>query len=147
MGNYANWDDVVNRYPKAHTKGGASEMSDSYITGVEAWMDSYLAKQFTTPVAGTPPLLQSVCVDLVYCKIAFNRDKGVPELKKEALGILMSICSGELILVDDSGVQVPSVGLAAWAQHEDYEHSFSELGPLNDLIDPDLLEDLASDRS
>lgn len=147
MGDYATWEHVIDRYPKADARADSDEMQDSYINGVEALMNSFLAKQFTTPVTGSPPLLESICVDLVYCKLAFNRDKGVPKLEEKTLNLLKEICEGNLLLTDSNGEQIASVGLAVWSEYQDYQRSFSELGPLCDRVDPDLLEDLSSDRS
>ena len=147
MGNYANWDDVVNRYPKDNKVADAPEMSDSYITGVEASMDSYLGKVFTVPLTGEPPLLKDICIDLVHCKIAFNREKGIPDLKKAAIDLLMKIVNSEILLLDSSGTAISTTGQAVWSTTEDYDDAFSMLGTPEDLVDPDLLEDLANDRS
>ena len=147
MGNYADWEDVTSRYPKVNDVADADELQASYVEGVEAWMDSYLAKQFTTPVSGTPPLLKDICIDLVYCKVAFNREKGIPKLKEDTLMILKDICSNAILMSDSDGTVITSNGQAVWSTTEDYDATFSMLGPLNDLIDPDLLEDLINDRS
>jgi phage gp36-like protein len=147
MGNYANWDDVTARYPKAATKVDADEMQESYIAGAEAIMNGYLAKQFTTPVTGEPPLLEDICVDLTYCKIAFNQDKGVPKLKEAAMQLLKDICAGAILLTDADGAEVTSVGQAAWSSDEDYHRTHSDLGPDQDFVDPDRLNDLVSERT
>jgi len=147
MGNYANWDDVTARYPKVATKVDAEEMQDSYISGAEGIMNAYLAKQFTTPVTGEPPLLEDICVDLTYCKIAFNQDKGVPKLKESAMSLLKDICSGAILLTDADGVIVASEGQVVWSSEQNYNPTHSDLGPDQDFVDPDRLDDLASDRS
>ena len=147
MGNYADWGDVVARYPKASTKVDAEEMQDSYIAGVEGIMNSYLSKQYTTPIAGKPPLLEDIAVDLTYCKIAFNQDKGVPELKKDTMQLLKDIMSGELSLTDSDGELVTMLGGAVWSSEETYLPTHTDMGPLDDRIDPNRLDDLASERS
>ena len=147
MGNYANWDDVTARYPKVETKVDAEEMQDSYIAGVEGIMDSFLAKQFTTPVTGEPPLLEDICVDLTYCKIAFNQDKGVPKLKESAMGLLKMLSTGEILLIDSAGAAVSSNGQAVRSSEEDYHRTHSDLGPMEDFVDPDRLDDLVSERT
>ena len=147
MGNYANWDNVTDRYPKAGSFVGSVEMQDSYIAGAEAIINAYISKRFDVPISGEPPLLQDLTVDLTYCKLAFNKDKGVPKLKESVLDMLKMIMSGELLLLDSDGEQVTDYGQATWSSEGDYNMTHSELGPLDDLIDPDRLDDLADDRS
>jgi len=147
MGDYADWDDVAARYPKVSTKVDAIEMQDSYIAGAEGIMNAYLAKQFTTPITGEPPLLEDICVDLTYCKIAFNQDKGIPVLKSSAMQLLKDIVAGEILLTDAAGAVVAAAGGVAWSSEGTYNKTHSDLGPLDDLVDPDRLTDLASDRS
>lgn len=147
MGDYANWEDVTGRFPSVHKISDAVEMSDSYITGIEAIMNSYLAKVFTTPISDKPPLLTDICVDLVYSKIAVNKDKASGKVKDAAIELLKSIINSEVILLDSSGVAIDVLGHAVWGSQEDYHYSFSMLDPIENLIDPDLLDDEASDRS
>jgi phage gp36-like protein len=147
MGDYADWSDVTARYPKSATKVDAEEMQDSYISGAEGVMNAYLAKQFTTPLSGKPPLLEDICVDLTYCKLAFNQDKGVPKLREAAMELLKDIADGKILLTDATGAVVSSVGAAAWSSDEDYHRTHSDLGPMEDLVDPDRLDDQVSERS
>lgn len=147
MGNYANFDDVADRYPTVAKVADSEEMQESFISGVEGWMDAYLTKQFTTPVSDRPPLLTDICVDLTYCKINFNRDKGIPKLKEDTLKILMDISTGMIQLTDSAGAEITMRGHAIFGSMTQYEPSFSMLGTPDDLVDPDLLTDLISDRS
>ena len=147
MGNYCDWADVVAQYPQASKGADAPEMGDSFITGVEAVMDSFLTKVFTTPVTDSPPLLKTICIDLVYAKIAFNKDKGVTKLREETIGMLKALVEGTVLLLDSSGTVIDSAGPAVWSTTQDYFDSFSMLGGDRDLVDPDLLEDLVDDRS
>ena len=135
------------RYPKVSTKVDAEEMQDSYIAGAEGIMNSFLARQFTTTVSGKPPLLEDICVDLTYSKIAFNQDKGVPELKKAAMDLLKSIADGSILLTDSAGAVVTALGSASWSSNTGYKSTHSDLGPPDDLVDPDRLADLISERS
>ena len=147
MGNYADWGDVVGRYPKAATKVDSEEMQESYTAGVEAIVNGFLADRYTVPVADKPPLLTDITVDLVYAKIAVNQDKGIPAIKKAAMDLLMKIHDGTIPLINASDEEVASEPGVSWSTEQDYESTHSHLGPDWDRVDPDRLEDLANDRS
>ena len=115
MGDYADWEDVTNRYIKSGNFADSDEMQDSYIAGVEGYMNGFLAKQFTTPLSGKPPLLQDICVDLVYAKIAHNKDKGVPAIRASAIKALEQIVMGDILLTDTNGATIASLGGAVWS--------------------------------
>jgi phage gp36-like protein len=146
MGNYANWDDVVGRYPKVASVGDSAELQESYIAGVEAVMNSHLAKQFTVPIADEPALLKDVCIDLTYAKIMVHKDKAAQDIYDKAMEILKNLADGMLLLLDANGDTISTLGLAAWSTTKDYHDTFTMLG-IDDRIDEDLLEDLASERS
>lgn len=146
MSDYANWDDVVGRYPKTDNVADSVEMATSYIEGVESIMNSYLAKVFTVPLTGEPPLLKDICIDLVYSKIAFHKDKAAGGLRVQAIEMLKQIVEGEMLVVDSSGVIIETVGHGIWSSTQDYFDAFSMLGSPDDRIDPDLLDDLADER-
>lgn len=147
MGNYILWDDVVGRYPKAETKGDSGELQESYIEGTEAFMDAILAKQYTVPVTGSPPLLKDIAIDLAYAKMAVNKDKGVPTIKEDAMKRLKMIMDGDVKLIDENGDEVSVTGEAVWSTTKDYESTHSMLGAEFDRTDPDLIEDLANERN
>ena len=146
MGSYVNWDDVTGRYPKVVNVADADEMGDSFIIGVEAFMNGYLAKVFTVPVTGSPPLLQEIALDLVYCKIALHKDKGVDALRERTLDTLKMLIEGTIILVDSNGTSVDQVGNAVWISSNGYHSAFSMLGTPEDLKDQDELDDLVNER-
>ena len=147
MGNYCDWGDVVARYPQASKGVDAPEMGTSFITGVEAVMDSFLVKVFTTPVTGSPPLLKTICIDLVYAKIIFNKDKASNKLREESVAMLKAIVEGDALLVDSDGEVIAALGGVVWSTTENFFDAFSMLGADQDLIDPDLREDLIDERT
>ena len=147
MGNYVNWDDVVGRYPKTSNVSDSDEMTDSFITGIEAFMDGYLAKVFDVPVSGEPPLLKEIATDLVYSKIALHKDKAVPELRERTIQTLKDIIDGTMLLVDSAGDTITQVGQAVWINTDGYHSAFSMLGTPEDFVDPDQLSDLVNERS
>lgn len=146
MGNYADWGDVAGRYPKIASVAGGEELQESFIAGTEAIINSYLAKQFTTPLTGKPPLLTDITIDMVYAKAMVHKDKASETIWERAMAILQNILAGEVLLVDSDGAAVSTLGGAVWSSTEDYFDSFSMLGALYDHVDPDLIDDLKSER-
>lgn len=146
MGNYCDWADVAGRYPKIGTVVGDNEIQTSYIAGVEAIMDAHLARQFTAPISGKPPLLTEIAIDLTYAKIMIHSDKASGKLHEAAMKLLEQITDSTILLVDSDGQAVAALGQAVWGEAEDYNHTFSMLRE-DDVIDPDLLDDLADARS
>jgi len=145
MGNYADWEDVAGRYQKISTVVDSQELQASYLAGVEAIMNSYLAKQFTIPVSDKPPLLTDIAIDLAYAKIMVHKDQSAQKIWDRAMAILKNILAGDVLLIDTDGSTIPTLGSVAWSTTKDYHDSFSMLG-IDDRIDPDLIDDLASER-
>lgn len=146
MGDYTTWEGVVGRYPKVASVGDSQELQDSYIEGVEAIMNAYLAKQFTVPIAGSPALLQDIAIDLTYAKVMVHKDKAAKDIWDRAMELLQGILMNDVLLVDGDGDTISTLGQAVWSTTEDYHDTFSMLG-IDDRVDEDLLEDLASERS
>ena len=149
MGDYADWGDVAGRYPTIDGAVDAEEAQDSFISGVEAVMNGYLANQFTTPVSGKPPLLEHIAIDLSYAKIAIGKDKHAQKIKDDAMALLEKICEGKVLLTDTDGEQVAQNGQAVWSTENEggYHPTHSDLGPLYDHQDDDRLQDLANERN
>jgi len=147
MGSYADYADVTGRYPTMGKQMDDTEMQESFIAGIEAYMNGYLAKLFTVPVAGKPPLLTDIAIDLAYCRANFRKEKGIDKLQADALARLNTVMNFEVLLMDSDNVYIESVGAAVWSTEMNYESTFSMLGPLDDRIDLDRLEDLRDDRN
>lgn len=129
-----------------------------FTTDAEAMINAKISKQYTVPVTdvSVPPLLTTIATDLSVYRILTQRvftqerlkDSVWPDRFKEAQDILDEIADGKIALTEVDGSLVPTRSDVAdvWSNTKDYEPTFTELGDLDHVVDPDKIDDLKGDR-
>jgi phage gp36-like protein len=118
-------------------------------------VDAKIAKLYTLPLAQTYRPLQTITEDLalyyvfrrLYTSERFN-DSPWPEKYNAALAMLDEIAAGKLALIDATGAVITGRSdiVEVWSTTKDYVPTFSELGPLDQVQDPDKIDDEADRR-
>ena len=118
-------------------------------------VNAKIVKQYSLPLTGIPAPLQTITEDLtcyyifrsLYTAERFN-DSPWPEKYREALTMLDQIATGDLALVSSGGSVVAGRTdvVEIWSNTKDYVPTFSELGPYDQVIDSDKLDDEADRR-
>jgi len=135
----------------------SAQLLSTFIDTAEAEMNARLARRYTVPISGTIPLLQAVADDIAVYRVLSRRmftqdqlkDSVWPDRFKESLETLNEIASGKVLLVDDSGAVVSTLGtvVSAKTNVEAYLPTFHEGGGwLDQVKDPDKVDDLLDER-
>ena len=113
----------------------------------ESIMDAKLAKVFTVPVTGMPPVLETIANDLTLYRLLalrmFTQEQANesvwPDRYKEAMELLQEIIDGELTLVDSGGTPItPSVAAGQFQSSTmNYLQTMDELDATRQELDPD----------
>lgn len=159
MPNYSSVDRVYDLEPLV---GSLSDLTSAqllsvFIDAAEAEMNARLSRRYTIPVPGTVPLLQAIADDIsvyrVLSRRAFTQDQLKdsvwPDRFKESLNTLGEVASGKILLVDDTGAIVATLGNVASAKTnmDSFKQTFHEGGSwLDQVKDPDKVDDLLDER-
>ena len=157
--NYTSVDRIYDLVPEIgslHTLSSAQVVS-AFATPAEAEIHGYIVRQYTVPVSPAPDLLRSIADDLATYRILSRRVFTTEQLKasdwverfKEALVLLKKIADGEVLLVDANGTLIAArTDVAdATSNTKDYLPTFHEGGQMDQIVDPDKLDDLEDARS
>ena len=159
MPNYTSVDRVYDLEPLVGSLADltSAQLLSTFIDTAEAEMNARLARRYTVPISGTIPLLQAVADDIAVYRVLSRRmftqdqlkDSVWPDRFKESLETLNEIASGKVLLVDDSGAVVSTLGtvVSAKTNVEAYLPTFHEGGGwLDQVKDPDKVDDLLDER-
>lgn len=127
-----------------------------HIAQAEALVWAKASKRYTVPITPTPPLLYSICLDLAVYGVLVKQailantleDSPWPDRYKEAAELLEDVATGELPLLNSSGVLITE-GVAAYTfgfSSGRYLPTFTELPPEYNEPDPNKLQDLLDER-
>lgn len=122
----------------------------------QALVNAKIARMYDLPFTLTPPLIEAITTDIacyylltrrVFTQSQMNESEW-PDRFKEAADWLDEVARGELSLVDsaDDLVEVRADIAQAWSDKMGYHPTFSELGDLEQVVDPDKVDDLKDDR-
>jgi len=145
---YADWADLIARYPGADKRGGSTEVGAGYLDPAARYVDARLGGIYSVPFTDSIPLIGDMVVDVAYARLAVN-DKASGRIMSSVHSMFAEIRNGDLILITSSGDTVErtsEIGGVAAITNSGYLPTFTELGPDEDRLDPDLIEDLRSDR-
>jgi len=144
---YIKWDDVISRYPVAgRNSEDATEVTDSFINGAEAYINAKLAKTFTVPFSDAPELIKDLTIDLTYAKMAVGKLDDRKAIKDHVDDTLKELVNGEMALVTSSGDVFEATGDGVWSEHGDYVSTFDVDDPFNWEVDQDRIDDIEDDR-
>lgn len=139
------WQNLADKYPTGGKWGNSDELARSYIPQAESELNGYLAQNYTVPFSPVPPLINDLCVDLVYYKLAIVKEpKQAEAIKKYFDARIAELQAGTLTLVS-SGTTLESQ--ANWASISADHHSvFGPDSPTNWQPDTDGLQDAEDAR-
>jgi phage gp36-like protein len=129
-----------------------SAVLEAFAGQAEALVDAKLAKAFTVPVSGSPPLLEMLSTDIALYRLLTRRmftqeqinKSDWPDRYKESLDTLDKLVEGELQLLTTSGdlIAPAQASAQAWSNTQTYEPTFNELPMEMQDIDANEMADL-----
>jgi len=136
---------------------------NKYIEWSEAEINKYLSKRYDLSsntfqtTTSVPPLVRSWCERLVpsyYYQFGTRGGKEqrslAREMRKDVIDNLMMVRDYKMDLVNTAGSVITDFSNTAYrclSNTDDYTPTFNEDDPLNWEIDPDKLDDIASERT
>lgn len=143
---YMTWAQLAAKYESAAKWANSDELASSYISQAQATINGALAAKYTVPFSPVPPMIQDLCVDLVYFMLAINKEadqaKAVKAWYDERIEQLQD---GSLKLVQADGTVLPDQ--SNYASISDDHHSvFGPDSPVNWQPDTDALQDAEDAR-
>lgn len=126
-----------------------------YVADAESIVNAMLARTYTVPVTGSPPVLVAISTDLsIYRALrrvfSGERMKDSQWVKsfKDAMDMLGEIARGEIPLVTASGALIESRSDYAqvYSSTQNYVPTFSELDMVFSEVDPGKIDDLLAER-
>lgn len=141
-------------------KMGNTEVKNK-IARADSIIDAYLASKFTVPFSSTPPLIESISIDLsayyvlrtLFTRDSVNKNNYINDFllkhlnTKEKTGTLYDILNDDITLVDSSGTVIDTTSDLIDSNIKDYVPIFNVDDAEDWEVDPDRLEDIADERS
>ena len=154
MGNYTSAEDVRRLYKPIDTTNLNDNDIDYFILKAEAEIDGKIALKYTVPISPAPSLLRIAAGELALVYILerfFTSETGssnewAAERKKDIKELIDMIASGEVLLVDANGNTIAQTGGTIQSNTSIYNPIFTLRNPIEDEVDPDLLDDEDSAR-
>ncbi len=110
MGRYINWDDLISRYPKLATKGGAGAVDSSFIQATEYQIDGMLTGIFTVPFSDNNVTIKDLCIELCNVRMTSDYVKNGDKIKKTFMDRIERIRNGSEAMMTSSGDVMYSSG-------------------------------------
>jgi phage gp36-like protein len=148
---YATIGDIFARYAPIHTMVGTGtqdvtslEVSSIFIADAESFMNTFLAKRYSTPVA-TEPVITMIAADLAISNMMFEKLGELPNFIQprydRAMMMLEKLANGDLILTSNSTSIVTTGDNFAWSTTINYHNIFSPvLDELDQAADKDQID-------
>lgn len=154
---YTNVDTVLATLPAVGSMTSIVSADVAMHAGkAQSLVDAKLASRYTVPFSDVPPLVQTITTDIAAYELMTKRvftgtrnyDEKLVEPFKMAFELLDAIAEGDVILTTASGTVVdPTTAQAQfWSSTESYFPTMHEGAIEESIIDPDKLDDIASDR-
>ncbi len=134
-----------------------TDVINQQITRIKGKIDSYVSSRYSvtgwTTVASTPQIIQDISDRLVakrtmmslWTRDGQNVNEWVNELAEEALEDLKRISKGEILVTIDGSEE--STNLDVSSTRKDFTPVFDVDNVLNQQVDPDLIDEIDSERS
>lgn len=103
MGRYIDWNDLVSRYPKLSTKGGAGAVDSSFIQAVEYQLDGMLTGIFAIPFSDNNVTIKDLCIELCNVRMTSDYVKHGEKMKKTLMDRIERIRNGYEAMMTNSG--------------------------------------------
>jgi phage gp36-like protein len=126
----------------------------SFIGRSEALINAKVSKQYTLPIAGDVPLLQTLSLDITLYNLLAKRifageqlsKSPWPDRYKEALDVLDEIAAGTIPLLTSSGAIVTAGPGLPWSSTMDYLPTMTEDDMTLSLVDSYKIDVIRGDR-
>lgn len=127
-----------------------------FASGAEQEMVSILGKRYVMPPSSQNNVLEMIATDLACERILKQRillmqprnDSEWPDSFAKTRELLEDIASGKVALLDNSGNPIPArtTEIKIWSDKSGYEPTMTEDSPVNQVDDPNKIDDLRADR-
>jgi phage gp36-like protein len=128
-----------------------------HLAQSEALVWAWTSKRYATPITPTPPLLESICIDLAVYGVLVKQaimansleESPWPDRYKEAMELLMDVGAGKVPLLDGSMQVITGSSQTSGRfsfSSPSYKPTFTELPPELAQVDPDKIDDLLAER-
>jgi len=147
MGRYIEFDDVIKRYRRVDTKGGADEV-DPLIVFAENMLDGMLGSHFVVPFSSNNATARDLAIDVTYwyC-IRFTDEKKAEKVMNYLKGITDKLRDGKVQMMTDSQEVInASNGGAVYSNTKDFTPIFDVDQTINHGVDSDRIDEIEADR-
>lgn len=127
-----------------------------FASNAEQEINGMLAKRYDMPPSSQNNMLETLATELALCKVLTQRvltgaksnDSDWPSAFCKAVDKLKDIASGKIALVDNNGDPLAaSTGqIKIWSDKSAYLPTMTEDGEINQVDDPDKIDDIREDR-
>lgn len=146
MSRYIEWDDIVARYEKIGTLGGAAELGSSYIDYVERQVEGLLASRYSVPFSSNNITVKDLCIELSYIRMSGHKSEKAKEMREVFMERIERLKNGEELMMTDSYEVIYATGEPVWSTTQDY-HSVFVMDDIEfSVIDSNQIEDERNDR-
>lgn len=145
MGTYANWNDLISRYPQFETVGGSKVVNSSHIYAAEVEVDERLGPYYTTPFSSNNYTATDLTLELVFIRHYESNKPAWVEKKMERTSMRFdALIAGTSFMVTTSGDSVIPINAgsgAFYSNTKDY-HPTHGVGEVTDMhVSSSQLED------
>lgn len=146
MGRYIEFNDLVERYPTANTRGGDTTIDSGYIVPAEFEVDGWFSRHMTVPFSSNNMTVKDLAIDLTYVRLAIGKDERVDKIEKRLMDRVKRIQDGEEEMRTSDGNAVQVIGDAVFSTEEGYHTSFGPDDASMYRVDSDWMQDVEDDR-
>lgn len=148
---YADYNDLLNKYPELEKVGGSVEVTSSRVFAAEREIDSMLSGSFTTPFSTNNYTATDLTVDYVYLTYMITKK---PKLVEGKMDLFMkrieSLNDGKSAMIDTAGVSLGFAnafqGGAIGSNNSQYDPTFDMDRIENSRVDKDLIDDIEDSK-
>lgn len=145
MARYIEYDDLVNRYPRASKKGGQEEIN-AFITNAEQELESMFAGAYTIPFSSNNVTIKDLAVDLTYIKLDVQSSKENVERHKRLMKTVDMIKTNKMQMLTNSG-DIVGAASPLWSNTTDYHPVHGVLDVTDQVVDDTRIQDEIDERS
>lgn len=133
---YADWGDLVGRYPQLEKLGGSVEVNSVHLHGAERELDSRLAPYYTTPFSSNNYTATDLTIELAFIRYyeAVKPDWAEKKIERTSMRI-DALIEGKATMVTNSGgtiLPANASGGAIYSNTKDYHPTFG-LGDIENM--------------
>ncbi len=144
---FANWNDLVSRYPGVDRAGGSKDVSSAFLTFSDNEINGLLSSYFTVPFSSNNMTAVDLSVELSYARIGVTKIEQSDAIRDRVMSRVNRIKSGAESMMLSDGTVLKSSGEVVYSSDEDYNHTFG-VGDVSEMfVDSSQLYDEDQDRN